>query len=87
MTFEISVLSFSDSLGKPGLPGSNDLETALRRLTMRKANEINEQLLREEDERQRKRLVGWLHPIMLYNIMISYPFIMPNSFSSLISAL
>ncbi|XP_060553261.1 trafficking kinesin-binding protein 1-like [Ruditapes philippinarum] len=41
--------------GKPGIPGSNDLHTALRRLSMRRANEINEMdYAKEERERQER---------------------------------
>ncbi len=45
------------SLGRPGIPGSNDLETALKRLSMRKANEINERLINEHEE-TKTRWVG-----------------------------
>ena len=41
------------TIGRPGIPGSNDLETALRRLTLRKANEINERILHDVDEKKR----------------------------------
>jgi len=39
----------SRQLGRPGIPGSNDLESALRRLTLRKANEINEKHFHEDE--------------------------------------
>ena len=42
------------SLGRPGIPGSNDLETALKRLSMRKANEINERIINEHHERRQR---------------------------------
>lgn len=47
-------LYFSSSpyLGKGGVPGSNDLETALRRLSLRRANEINRQQFRAEDRQK-----------------------------------
>lgn len=38
--------------GKPGIPGSNDLETALRKLSLRRANELNEQDYREDEEKK-----------------------------------
>lgn len=50
----------STNLGRPGIPGSNDLETALRRLTLRKANEINEKMF-EEDQRMKKRTNHRMH--------------------------
>ena len=34
--------SSSSELGRPGIPGSNDLESALRRLALRRANDMNE---------------------------------------------
>ncbi|KAL3854814.1 hypothetical protein ACJMK2_014059 [Sinanodonta woodiana] len=37
-----SLYGSTQHLGRPGIPGSNDLETALRRLSMRRANELNE---------------------------------------------
>lgn len=43
--------SSSRQLGRPGIPGSNDLETALRRLALRKANKFNESQLEELDQR------------------------------------
>ncbi|XP_076089486.1 trafficking kinesin-binding protein 1-like isoform X2 [Mytilus galloprovincialis] len=44
------------SLGRPGIPGSNDLETALRKLSLRRANELNEQDYKdEENKRHRQR--------------------------------
>ena len=43
------------NLGRPGIPGSNDLETALRRLSMRKANEINEQIINDHHEQEERR--------------------------------
>ena len=42
----------SQKLGKPGIPGSNDLQAALRRLSLRRANELNEMDYRRE-ERER----------------------------------
>ena len=36
------------------MPGSNDLETALRRYTIRKANEINERHFQEEQEAKKR---------------------------------
>ncbi|XP_045179167.2 trafficking kinesin-binding protein 1-like isoform X3 [Mercenaria mercenaria] len=45
----------STRLGRPGIPGSNDLQSALRRLSMRRANELNEMdYAREERERQER---------------------------------
>ncbi|XP_061165446.1 trafficking kinesin-binding protein 1-like isoform X1 [Saccostrea echinata] len=40
--------------GKPGIPGSNDLETALRKLSIRRANELNERDFREDEEKRQK---------------------------------
>ncbi|XP_025114628.1 trafficking kinesin-binding protein 1-like isoform X6 [Pomacea canaliculata] len=37
-----SLYGSNTELGRPGIPGSNDLESALRRLAMRRANELNE---------------------------------------------
>ncbi|XP_014664202.1 PREDICTED: trafficking kinesin-binding protein 1-like [Priapulus caudatus] len=47
-----SPFSSSPYLGKAGVPGSNDLETALRRLSLRRANEINQQQFRADDRRR-----------------------------------
>lgn len=44
-------------LGQPGIPGSNDLESALKRLAMRRANEQNERDFLEEEEERRRRKV------------------------------
>ncbi|XP_060065606.1 trafficking kinesin-binding protein 1-like [Ylistrum balloti] len=44
------------SLGRPGIPGSNDLETALRKLSIRRANELNEEdFFEDEENRKRQR--------------------------------
>lgn len=44
------------SLGRPGIPGSNDLETALRKLSIRRANELNEEdYFEDEENRKRER--------------------------------
>ncbi|XP_046555440.1 trafficking kinesin-binding protein 1-like isoform X2 [Haliotis rubra] len=40
-------------LGRPGIPGSNDLETSLKRLAMRRANELNERDYREDEDRRK----------------------------------
>ncbi|XP_078323513.1 trafficking kinesin-binding protein 1-like isoform X5 [Crassostrea virginica] len=40
--------------GKPGIPGSNDLETALRKLSLRRANELNEQDFRDDEEKRHR---------------------------------
>lgn len=40
--------------GKPGIPGSNDLETALRKLSLRRANELNEQDYREDEDKKHR---------------------------------
>ncbi|KAL8620542.1 hypothetical protein ACOMHN_066965 [Nucella lapillus] len=37
-----SIYGSSSELGRPGIPGSNDLESALRRLALRRANDLNE---------------------------------------------
>ncbi|XP_076451503.1 trafficking kinesin-binding protein 1-like isoform X2 [Babylonia areolata] len=37
-----SICGSSTELGRPGIPGSNDLESALKRLAMRRANDMNE---------------------------------------------
>ncbi|XP_070187850.1 trafficking kinesin-binding protein 1-like isoform X2 [Littorina saxatilis] len=37
-----SMYGSSSELGRPGIPGSNDLESALRRLAIRRANDLNE---------------------------------------------
>ena len=50
--FSISSLSM---LGRAGVPGSNDLETALRRLSIRKANDIHDRSFIEEQEEKRKK--------------------------------
>ncbi|GFS10898.1 trafficking kinesin-binding protein 1 [Elysia marginata] len=43
----------NSELGRPGIPGSNDLDNALRRLATRRANEINErEFLARERERE-----------------------------------
>ena len=42
-------------LGQPGIPGSNDLESALRRLAIRRANELNERDFLE-DQRKKQQL-------------------------------
>ena len=44
----------SCQLGRPGVPGSNDLETALRRLSM-KQKSASEHSLKEEDELDHQR--------------------------------
>ncbi|CAG5131237.1 unnamed protein product [Candidula unifasciata] len=44
-------------LGQPGIPGSNDLESALKRLAMRRANEQNERDFLDEEEERRRRKV------------------------------
>ncbi|XP_052812866.1 trafficking kinesin-binding protein 1-like isoform X2 [Mya arenaria] len=50
-----SLYSGSSKLGRPGVPGSTDLQTALRRLSMRRANELNEQdYAKGEKERQER---------------------------------
>ncbi|GFO39913.1 trafficking kinesin-binding protein 1-like [Plakobranchus ocellatus] len=48
----------NSELGRPGIPGSNDLENALRRLATRRANEINERefLAREREEQRSRKL-------------------------------
>ncbi|CAG2222436.1 TRAK1 [Mytilus edulis] len=43
------------SLGRPGIPGSNDLETALRKLSLRRANELNEQDYKEEENKRHRQ--------------------------------
>ena len=43
------------NLGRPGIPGSNDLETALRKLSLRRANELNEQDYKEEEVKRRRQ--------------------------------
>ncbi|KAK3082835.1 hypothetical protein FSP39_006648 [Pinctada imbricata] len=49
-----SLYGGSSQVGRPGIPGSNDLETALRKLSLRRANELNELDYQEEaDERKR----------------------------------
>ncbi|XP_071101204.1 trafficking kinesin-binding protein 1-like isoform X2 [Haliotis cracherodii] len=40
-------------LGRPGIPGSNDLETSLKRLAMRRANELNERDYRDDEHRRK----------------------------------
>jgi hypothetical protein len=46
---------YRTKLGRPGVPGSSDLHSALRRLSMRRANELNEMdYAREERERQER---------------------------------
>ncbi|KAL5005743.1 hypothetical protein ScPMuIL_016901 [Solemya velum] len=47
-----SVHGSTPTLGRPGIPGSNDLETALRRLSLRRANYLNEVDFRREEERR-----------------------------------
>lgn len=48
-----SLYGGSTRLGRPGVPGSSDLQRALRRLSMRRANELNEMdYAKEERERQ-----------------------------------
>ncbi|KAJ8319826.1 hypothetical protein KUTeg_001413 [Tegillarca granosa] len=49
-----SLYGSSSNLGRPGIPGSNDLEAALRRLSMRRANELNEQDYFAEQERKKR---------------------------------
>ena len=41
-------------LGRPGIPGSNDLESALRRLALRRANDMNERDFRDFQEAQQE---------------------------------
>lgn len=41
-------------IGRPGIPGSNDLETALRKLSIRRANELNERDYFEDEEKRQK---------------------------------
>ena len=43
-------------LGRAGVPGSNDLETALRNLSMKKANDINDQQFLHDREDKKKAL-------------------------------
>ncbi|XP_021351763.1 trafficking kinesin-binding protein 1-like isoform X3 [Mizuhopecten yessoensis] len=43
------------SLGRPGIPGSNDLETALRKLSIRRANELNEEDFFEDEEKRKRQ--------------------------------
>lgn len=43
------------NLGRPGIPGSNDLETALRKLSLRRANELNEQDYKEDEARRQRQ--------------------------------
>ncbi|XP_059177188.1 trafficking kinesin-binding protein 1-like isoform X3 [Physella acuta] len=50
-----SLYGSNPELGRPGIPGSNDLESALKRLALRKANELNERDFHEEEERKRKQ--------------------------------
>ncbi|XP_064646093.1 trafficking kinesin-binding protein 1-like isoform X3 [Lineus longissimus] len=38
------------NIGKPGIPGSNDLETALRRLSLRHAHDVFERKYRESED-------------------------------------
>ena len=53
MICNLTVFSCNNKLGRPGIPGSNDLKSALRRLSLRRANELNEMdFKREEKERQ-----------------------------------
>ncbi|KAK3577177.1 hypothetical protein CHS0354_037516 [Potamilus streckersoni] len=47
-----SLYGSTQHLGRPGIPGSNDLETALRRLSMRRANELNELDFQKEMEKK-----------------------------------
>lgn len=55
MNFVFGVLIRSNpELGRPGIPGSNDLESALKRLAMRRANELNERDFHEEERRKKK---------------------------------
>ncbi|XP_064598414.1 trafficking kinesin-binding protein 1-like isoform X4 [Liolophura sinensis] len=42
------------NLGRPGIPGSNDLESALRKLAMRRANELNEKDFFEQQKLQQE---------------------------------
>ncbi|CAL1548102.1 unnamed protein product [Lymnaea stagnalis] len=50
-----SLYGSNTELGRPGIPGSNDLESALKRLAMRKANELNERDFHEEEERRKHK--------------------------------
>lgn len=49
--FNSCLLSFRQNLGRPGIPGSKDLDTALKRLSLRRQNERaeEERLSRERD--------------------------------------
>ncbi|XP_050418565.2 trafficking kinesin-binding protein 1 isoform X2 [Patella vulgata] len=47
-----SQYSSGSDLGRPGIPGSNDLETALKHLAMRTANELNEKDYYEEQKKK-----------------------------------
>ncbi|KAH9513794.1 Trafficking kinesin-binding protein 1 [Bulinus truncatus] len=49
-----SLYGSNPELGRPGIPGSNDLESALKRLAMRRANEMNERDFHEEEEKRKK---------------------------------
>ncbi|KAI8761156.1 trafficking kinesin-binding protein 1 [Biomphalaria glabrata] len=49
-----SLYGSNPELGRPGIPGSNDLESALKRLAMRRANELNERDFHEEERRKKK---------------------------------
>ncbi|BFZ15608.1 hypothetical protein BsWGS_18646 [Bradybaena similaris] len=49
-------------LGRPGIPGSNDLESALKRLALRRANEQNEKDFQDEEmERRQRSTVSDMH--------------------------
>ncbi|XP_005111853.1 uncharacterized protein LOC101863557 [Aplysia californica] len=50
-----SLYGSNPELGRPGIPGSNDLESALKRLAIRRANELNEKDFQEEEEERRRQ--------------------------------
>ncbi|GFO05583.1 trafficking kinesin-binding protein 1 [Plakobranchus ocellatus] len=62
-----SLYESNSELGRPGIPGSNDLENALRRLATRRANEINErEFLAREREEQRSRKLSVVQTLAPY---------------------
>ncbi|RUS69674.1 hypothetical protein EGW08_022563 [Elysia chlorotica] len=55
-----SLYESNSELGRPGIPGSNDLDNALRRLATRRANEMNERefLAREREAQKARKISG-----------------------------
>ncbi|KAK7502479.1 hypothetical protein BaRGS_00006432 [Batillaria attramentaria] len=53
-----SIYGSNSELGRPGIPGSNDLESALRRLAVRRANDLNERDYHEAHRERETRSEG-----------------------------